>query len=307
MPVDSKTFAATTWGKIHACGHCGFAFVHSRPAPADTAKFYELEAYYTQGQSHLAGGAAPSFQSRLRQHLAWRLDRGRTVAQVIAQQVRQRPARVCDIGCGAGLIAGELVAQGFQVVGVERDPKAVAFATAGFTVLPGSIEALPQALVPGSFDVVLMSHVLEHFADPVAALGSAAGLLAAGGVVVVAVPNNGSAPARSAGLSWEHLDIPRHINFFDAASLRTAAQRAGLAQVAVFHEGFCRYFSNEYIETEQRIHDHVVRADPAAASHSRRNSQWRSWGLLLRALFGTDNLRYDSVGMVFRAAAPAAH
>ena len=148
--------------------------------------------------------------------------------------------------------------------------------------------------------------VSEHFADPVAALGSAAGLLAAGGVVVVAVPNNGSAPARSAGLSWEHLDIPRHINFFDAASLRTAAQRAGLAQVAVFHEGFCRYFSNEYIETEQRIHDHVVRADPGAASHSRRNSQWRSWGLLLRTLFGTDNLRYDSVGMVFRAAAPAA-
>src|SRR5438132_13945278 len=82
MPLDAKTFRPTVHGAIYHCPGCALGFVHPRPTAAETAAFYELDAYYTQGASHMVQTASPGLASRLRTHLAWRFDASEALARV---------------------------------------------------------------------------------------------------------------------------------------------------------------------------------------------------------------------------------
>jgi hypothetical protein len=135
--------------------------------------------------------------------------------------------------------------------------------------------------------------VLEHLVDPVMALRHAAVLLKPGGIMFVEVPNNACAIARRSGLAWEHMDVPRHLNFFDDASLCACIERAGLRVERVFFNEYCRYFADDYIALEQRIFDHLHGAQPAC-----RYSAAASWMLLLRTLAASRRTKYDCVGAV---------
>jgi SAM-dependent methyltransferase len=181
-----------------------------------------------------------------------------------------------------------MTARGYEMTGVERDSGAISSKEA--RVVEGSAEALPP--LP-DFDGVVFSHVVEHLLDPVAALRSAAKLLSPGGKLFIEVPNNDSDIARQSGLSWEHLDIPRHINFFGETSLRMLTKQAGLHVKRVYFSGYCRYFSDSYIATEQRIHDRLAGAGPSV-----RNSRLLAWKLLVRTARALPNKKYDSVGIV---------
>ena len=301
MPIDAKSFQPIAHGAIWRCDDCGFGFVSPRPTPTETEEFYRIDKYYTQGQSHLAEVAEPTFQSRLRTHLAWRVDRGeQDLARIAQTALGQQKARICDLGCGSGMLAKRLVAAGLEVVGVERDPDAVSFQQQDFQVLAGSAEQIPTEIESGSCDGVLIHHVLEHIVEPVAALVGAARLLRPGGIMLLAVPNNECLAAQRAGLAWEHLDVPRHVNFFSAKTLGFAAEKAGLVPERNFFYGFNRMFYDSLIATEQRIHDQLAAHGSKAAAPSRRNSQWQAWRLLMRTAFSKPERKYDALGLVAR-------
>jgi len=80
-------------------------------------------------------------------------------------------ARVADVGCGPGavlLAVADVVGAAGSVIGVDADPVAVATASelikqAGLSNASAQIgKATDTGLEPGSFDVVLMRHVLAH-------------------------------------------------------------------------------------------------------------------------------------------------
>lgn len=99
-----------------------------------------------------------------------------------------RRLRICELGCGTG---GNLaaVADRHDVVGVECSREALAFARQrlGDRVMQGS---LPDevALPDSSFDVVLLTDVLEHIEDDARSAATALRLLRPGGIVVATVP-----------------------------------------------------------------------------------------------------------------------
>ncbi len=99
-----------------------------------------------------------------------------------------RRLRVCELGCGTG---GNLaaIAEKHDVVGVECSPQALSFArqTLGDRVRSGR---LPDEidLPPASFDVVLLTDVLEHIEDDAASARTALKLLRPGGIAVATVP-----------------------------------------------------------------------------------------------------------------------
>jgi len=100
------------------------------------------------------------------------------------------PGRVLDVGCGAGDNAAMLADRGWRVTGVTIDPRereaALPFCD---DIHLGDLEdGLPDA-VTGLFEVVLMSHVLEHLAQPTRLLANVPARLAVGGVIAVALPN----------------------------------------------------------------------------------------------------------------------
>ncbi len=125
--------------------------------------------------------------------------------------------------------------RGWQVEGVELSEAAAHHARdlLGLSVFVGDFLAVP--LAPGTFDVVQLWHVLEHCADPVAALRQAHALLRPGGLLVLAVPNFESLQARLAGRHWFHLDIPRHTVHFRAGALLALLAREEFAIDTVAH------------------------------------------------------------------------
>lgn len=297
MPIDAKTFKSTSHGKVFECSKCSFGFIYPRPTPEETQHFYDLDAYYTQGKSHLVETGAPSFVSKVRTHLAWRADKGETLLDLICLFVKKN-STILDIGCGAGTLLQELSALGYMSIGVERDTRSLSLDGKNITVLEGTAETLPAQILPESCDAIVISHVLEHLSDPIAALRSAAKLLKPTGLLFCEVPNNESLIAKQSGLSWEHLDIPRHINFFDEQSLKIVAQNTGLKINRIYFGGYCRMFDDSYIATEQRIHDQLIKHGDMPVL-SKRNSILRSWWLLAKTVFATRNKKYDYIGIVF--------
>jgi hypothetical protein len=86
----------------------------------------------------------------------------------------------------------------------------------------------PLDELPGPWAAIVFWHSLEHLRRPAGALGYAAGLLAPGGLLVVAVPNAASLQARLFGDRWLALDLPRHLVHIPARALRSALEEEGL-------------------------------------------------------------------------------
>lgn len=119
---------------------------------------------------------------RARRRIVWSL-----VERYVGSDRGQR-LKICELGCGTG---GNLIgaAQFHDVVGVECAPEALAYARRSlgdrviFGRLPDGVD-LPAA----SFDVVLLTDVLEHIEDDAASARTSLQLLRPGGIVVATVP-----------------------------------------------------------------------------------------------------------------------
>jgi SAM-dependent methyltransferase len=145
---------------------------------------------------------------------------------------RVAPGRLLDVGCGRGGLTERFVRLGWSAAGVEPSEHAAAQARLrGVDVHVGVLDDAPWARE--TFDVVLFNHSLEHIPDPVGALRNAAKLLKPGGHIGIAVPNFGSWQRRAFGSDWFHLDVPRHLQHFDAATLPDVVGRVGLEVVEV--------------------------------------------------------------------------
>jgi methionine biosynthesis protein MetW len=98
--------------------------------------------------------------------------------------------RVLDAGCGAGDNGRLMSARGISVVGVTlSNAEAVVAASTCDRVIVADLEGDSLPFEERSFDVVLLSHVLEHLRDPQAALCRLAKYLSEEGLAIVAVPN----------------------------------------------------------------------------------------------------------------------
>lgn len=140
-----------------------------------------------------------------------------------------------DVGCGDGRHLARDVAAGWVATGVDFSPIAVERARRrGLDVRLGTI--FRDDLERESFDLIRLSHVIEHVPDPIALLRRGRDLLVPGGRLHVATPNFASRSAALFGTYWVELDAPRHLVLFTPASLRTAAQRAGLVVEHERHE-----------------------------------------------------------------------
>jgi SAM-dependent methyltransferase len=178
----------------------------------------------------------------LRVHLAWRTDRG--VDLSAGEVIQSKPApTMCDVGCGSGQAMSAFEQAGYDAVGIEPDPAARALASRVGDVFAGTAEAAPDAIAGREFDVVLLSHVLEHCIDPATALCNVKRMLAPQGTAIIEVPNNASMGFEMYGPGWFFADIPRHLQFFTEQSLKKALSRAGLRVTRVIYTGYTRQFA----------------------------------------------------------------
>lgn len=131
-----------------------------------------------------------------------------------------------EIGCGGGQMLKRMEEMGWQVEGVDFDSSAVECARSkGLQVRLGSLEA--QSYLDNNFDVIVMSHLIEHVHDPLRLLQESHRILKPDGQVILVTPNNESLGHKLFKEAWRGLEAPRHLYLFSRRALQQLFQRAG--------------------------------------------------------------------------------
>lgn len=153
----------------------------------------------------------------------------------VADQLMPRipaPARVLDVGCGAGEFMRAAAAAGYDVEGVDISEVAAEHCrTMGLQARAGDFLTMP---FPGGYDIITMWDVMEHLSRPAAFLQRARELLAPGGIVVLKIPGIGPLTYRAVAvyprLATTVLGAPGHQQYFTPRSLTALLGRTGFAE-----------------------------------------------------------------------------
>lgn len=228
----------------HRYGQCaGCGSLQILTIPADLGRYYAEDAYYS-----LRGSQGLDSRGRLRAWLGNCLDlaqifdargpvgwlarrRGSPVAARLRSYVGESPvrswnARILDVGCGSGQEARELAMHGFaRAEGI--DPY-MPQASVSLTGSPRLRRASLEDLSGERFDLVLLTHVLEHVRDPRGTLEMLRQVLAPEGVCRIEVPVADSEAFGVYGPRWVDLDPPRHLQIPTRHALDGLMARVGL-------------------------------------------------------------------------------
>lgn len=147
------------------------------------------------------------------------------------------PGRLLDLGCGDGTVLYLAQRDGWDVRGVELFPEQTALVREKLGLPVETSDIMSHRGEPGSCDVVVLTHVLEHLPDPLAALRKIRELLKPGGIGVLEFPNIDGWDQRVRRLldrlgihrrRYAPTYVPGHVQEFCRASFAFAAERAGL-------------------------------------------------------------------------------
>jgi 2-polyprenyl-3-methyl-5-hydroxy-6-metoxy-1,4-benzoquinol methylase len=277
-PIDQSEYV------LNWCKNCAFGRLKGTFSPTAVRSFYDID-YYTHGENNSVF-EEKTFLERLRCHLAWRVDKGEDFGPLELGPALGRT--VCDIGCGSGSTLEALKHNGFSIVGIEPDAKARELAQKVCNVFDGTVEQLPTQIQFQKFDIVLMSHVLEHCIDLQIALRNIHSILTPSGTFVIEVPNCAASGFLRFGPNWPWSDIPRHINFFTELSLRKLLQKYDFKISHVRYVGYSRQFASHWINTQNEIWS-------AIGSGPRPKFGSAAWLLLAQTAFAKSSTKYDSI------------
>ena len=173
---------------IWRCGQCGLIFPNPMPVPSGgLEQHYGVDSgeYFQHDDCDTKTAYAHFF---LKEALA----------------LCGKKGRLLDIGAGRGEFLRAAVDDGWEAVGIEPSPQFAKHAAqhSGVAVIPKPIAQCD--FEPGTFDVVLLSGVLEHLYHPDDTIREIARVLRKGGALFLDVPNEAGLYFR-AGNFYQHL------------------------------------------------------------------------------------------------------
>ena len=183
------------------CQHCGFVCYAPRPTEAEITAKYEFLS------------KDPATHNEISRTL--KSDRQRSQALLILLTPYLEPkSRVLDFGGGNGRLMAAFVEAGHDCYLVDFSVNPIP----GVNHLGSDLGAIGNQK---TWDLVVISHVLEHLADPAKAVREVRRLVAADGLLYVEVPLE----------IWRHPPLAEepvtHINYFTEDSVRILLQREG--------------------------------------------------------------------------------
>jgi SAM-dependent methyltransferase len=276
--LPDRLFHTPGLWRFRACADqagCGTYWMDPRPTLKEIGRAYEsymthagdaggsladrlltgLRGEYLAHTYGYATGGLPRLAGRAVAALTHLLPGLRSAFDVQVRGLQPGPGqRLLDVGCGAGRDLALLRELGWVVEGVEVDPASLRVARdRGLTVHQGTLAE--QAFAADSFDVVAMSHVIEHLHQPQAVLRECFRILRRGGRLIVATPNARGMLHRKYREYWLALDPPRHLILFTQDSLGALITQGGFSRVktrTTVHNAFAIDYSSRFIQTTGR-------------------------------------------------------
>ncbi|MGM0673448.1 MAG: class I SAM-dependent methyltransferase [Spirochaetota bacterium] len=214
---ESRTRYSLPDARFVGCRQCGHVYQSPRPVFDDLRNRYqdnyfdyEIENEQAFFRLMLQGLNDISFQ-----HLEDSLNGAR---------------RFLDVGCATGMLLEHMKDRGWNVQGVEICEPAARYGIdhRGVAIKVATLEE--STLTAGSFDVVHLSHLIEHVPDPRLFLEEAARVTKPGGYLVLVTPDLSGFQARLFGRRWRSA-IADHLHLFSYRIIRTLLADAGFEVV----------------------------------------------------------------------------
>lgn len=244
-----------TW-HYYRCDACGVYYLDPRPNRRSIGRLYEDFFTHAPNPQRERRGLGKLALALRNDYLNWKyghhhqpaLRRGRWFMYLLPPWLRwewdyaarhlPKPVagrnRLLDVGCGNGSFLVDARTAGWQCVGTDFDPQAVAMTRSqGIEAYLGELEALQ--FDQGSFDAITLSHVIEHVHDPKGLLKECAQLLRPGGILWIATPNIHSLVHQHFGDSWFAF-VPHHLILFSPEALANLLESLGF-KVKFDHRG----------------------------------------------------------------------
>ncbi len=202
---------------VVACDACGFCFADISVSQPAYDAYYSTMSKYADGATSTGAGNSPWDAGRLEQ-----------LAGAVAEFAPALASRILDVGCASGGLLTALQSRGYtNICGIDPSPSCVETArqAADGRVWVGTLSCIPDGI--GTFDGIILSHVMEHVSELRDAMESLRSLLNPGGWVYIEVPD--------AARYEQFLVAPfqdfntEHINHFSMTSLANLFRSCGYA------------------------------------------------------------------------------
>ena len=247
----------------HICSECGFIYMSPRMSEDELDNFYK-EHYRTLYQ-----GQEDPTTANLKTQILRAED-----LHSFAQKHTGKIARFLDIGASAGLLMEAFQNNnGSDVVGIEPGDSYRKHAQKkGLTLYP-SLEVMKKA-GEEKFDLISMSHVLEHVSDPKEYLSNLRELLNANGCLLLQVPN----------VSWHESFEVAHLTSFSPHTLQEMVRSVGFKKVSIKSHGYpiskiFPVYTTILAGKVENIPNHHIMPD-------KRVGIKRATGIVLKKIFG---------------------
>ena len=191
--------------RIVECRYCGLIYVNPRITREELDKLY-LEEYFI---TH-------NIQIKDAEQLAW--SRLRRRLRIIERFMPDK-GRFLEIGCASGYFLSLAKKSGWDVEGIEYSSFSAERARQMLSIDVKIGEFKEGVFPPDTYNVVFMSHVLEHCFEPKGVLAEIYRLLKKNGIVVIEVPNIEAYDLRFHGEKWKGWQLPYHLYFFSKKTL----------------------------------------------------------------------------------------
>lgn len=244
-------------GQVVRCPKCGLVSVDPMP-PLDAAS---LEGIYGEKywQTYCSGSNYVT-DPLVEETLAVACDR-----QLALFEQYTNKGKMLDFGCADGKVLAAATSRGWDAYGVDVSAYAIDHAkAAGLKAFCGELSDFVEA--GSDFDMITMSHVIEHLPRPIDQLVSIRKRLKDGGLLVVETDNS-TGPRRWFDLAvvwlaclavrplgkkfrtrgkqrYHILSPPEHVHTFGAKSLKTILSLAGFEVIRIIcpaHGNSCFY------------------------------------------------------------------
>ena len=192
---------------LYGCVSCGLVFVWPLPGEDELAsKVYSEESGYQAGKTTDDGSLSHS------QHTRKILD-------------TLKAGKLLDVGCSNGDFLVATRDRGFEVLGVELNPRTAKQARdRGLDVKIGTLA--DGQFGTSQFDTVHLGDVIEHVPDPQALIIECKRVLKSGGTLVISTPNTDCFWSRATftlykwfSIPWSTATPPHHLFLFNLRNL----------------------------------------------------------------------------------------